>query len=220
MANVLRESVGVTKITKRILDLEVSLTVGELLASAPGIEKLLTKALSEDEVVQFRMNDSEVAAVSEVSLKCQWYTIGCLKTRVRLKDSAKVLALLDTNAEINLMTKAVMEEAGLAIRSGSRLELISHTGHFQSFLGLFEDVEVAVGGLKTRHPIFVMEKAEHDLILGQPCLTNVKFTQEYQADRVFGTITNESEFQSAVFQTLAANDPSNRTKSDIFPSLN
>ncbi len=113
-----------------------------------------------------------------------------------------------------------MEEAGLAIRSGPRLELISHTGHFRSFLGLFEDVEVAIGGLKTRHPIFVVEKTEHDLVLGQPFLNNVKFTQEYQADGVFGTITNESESQSAVFRTLAANDPSNRTESDIFPALN
>ena len=66
----------------------------------------------------------------------------------------------------------------------------------------------------------MLENAENDLVLGQPFLNNVKFTQEYQADGVFGTITNESESQSAVFRTLAANDPSNRTESDIFPSLN
>ena len=46
---VLKEPVGATKITKRILGLGVSLTVGELLASAPGVEKQLTKALFEDE---------------------------------------------------------------------------------------------------------------------------------------------------------------------------
>ena len=37
--NVLKKSVGTTTITKRILDLDVNLTVDELLASAPGIEK-------------------------------------------------------------------------------------------------------------------------------------------------------------------------------------
>ncbi len=91
--------------------------------------------MSEDEVVQFGVNSLEVAAVSEASPKCQWYTFGCPKTRVRLEDSAKVLALLDTGAEINVMTKAVREKAGLAMRSGSRLELISHTCHFRPFLG-------------------------------------------------------------------------------------
>ncbi len=39
VANVLKEPVSVTKISKRILDLVVSLTVGELLASAPRVGK-------------------------------------------------------------------------------------------------------------------------------------------------------------------------------------
>ena len=43
-----------------------------------------------------------------------------------------------------------MEDAGLAMRKGSKLELVSHTGHSRPFLGLCEDVEVAIGGLKTR----------------------------------------------------------------------
>ncbi len=118
---VLKESVGVTKITKRILDLDISWTIGELLASASGVEKQLTKALSEEEVVQFRVNSLGVAAVSETSPKCQCYTMGYPKTRVRVEKSAKVLALLDTDAEIDPMTKAVMEEAHLTMRSGPRL---------------------------------------------------------------------------------------------------
>ncbi len=130
VANVNKESVSVRKITQRISDLDGSFTVGELLASAFGVEKLVTKALSEDEFVQFRINSLGVAAVGSPSSNCQWYTIGCPKTRVLLKYSAKILALLDTDAEINLVRKAVMEEAGLAMRSGLRLELISQTGHF------------------------------------------------------------------------------------------
>ena len=71
VTNVLKESVGITKITKRILDLDVSLTVGELLTSASGLEKLLTKVLSDVEVVQFRVNSLGVAAVSKAGPKCQ-----------------------------------------------------------------------------------------------------------------------------------------------------
>ena len=59
VVNVLKETVGATTITKRILHLGVNLTVGKLLASAPAVEKQLTKAISEDEAVQFRINTLE-----------------------------------------------------------------------------------------------------------------------------------------------------------------
>ncbi len=39
VVNMLKESIGATTITKRILDLGVNLTVGELLASALAVEK-------------------------------------------------------------------------------------------------------------------------------------------------------------------------------------
>lgn len=47
-------------ITKRILDLGVSLTVGELLVSAPAVEKQLTKAITTDEAIQFRVNSLNI----------------------------------------------------------------------------------------------------------------------------------------------------------------
>ncbi len=56
VVNVLKESVGATTITKRILDLGVNVTVGELLTSALTVEKQLTKVISEDEAVQFYVN--------------------------------------------------------------------------------------------------------------------------------------------------------------------
>ena len=77
-------------------------------------------------------------------------------------DSSKVTALLDTVAEINVMTRELMEDANLAMRLGPKLELVSHTGHGRRFLGLCEDVEVAIGGLKTRHLIFVVEAGDRD----------------------------------------------------------
>ncbi len=59
----LKESVGATIITKHIPDLGVNLTVGELLASAPTVEKQLTKAITEDEAVQFRVNTLESSII-------------------------------------------------------------------------------------------------------------------------------------------------------------
>ncbi|MCJ1347605.1 hypothetical protein MMC31_005833, partial [Peltigera leucophlebia] len=215
VVNVLKESAGPTNITKRILDLGVSLTVGELLASAPAVEKQLTKAISEDEAVQFRVNSVDIG--NPVHIKDSWHSMGSPKIKVRLEDGPKVRALLDTGAEINVMTSEVMEDAGLAMRKGPKLELVSHTGHSRPFLGLCEDVEVAIGGLKTRHPIFVVEHGDHDLVLGQPFLNTVKFRQEYKPEGVFGTITHPQSLESAVFRTLSPQDPANRTANQIFP---
>ena len=62
------------------------------------------------------------------------------------------------------------------MRKRLKLELVSHTSHSRSFLGFSEDVEVAIKKLKTRHPIFVLEAGDHDLVLGQSFLNFVKFS--------------------------------------------
>lgn len=51
VVNVLKKSVKSTTITNCILDLRVNLTVEELWSSAPVVEKQLTKAIFEDEIV-------------------------------------------------------------------------------------------------------------------------------------------------------------------------
>ncbi len=197
----MKESVGATTITKRILDLRVNLTVGELLASVPAVEKQLTKAIFEDESVQFRVTTLSSAEALETTNPYSWYTIGSPKARVRLEDGSKFTALLDTGAEINVKARELMEDANLAMIQEPKLELVSHTGHSRPFLRLYEDVEVAIGGYKTRHPIFVIEVGDHDLVLGQPFLNSVKFSQEYKPDGIFGTITHPNTHQTAVFRT-------------------
>ena len=220
VVNVLKESVGATTITKHILDLGVNLTIGKLLASAPTVEKQLTKAITKDEAVQFRVKTLESSIVNARNSH-SWYSMGSPKAKVRLEDGCKIIALLDTGAEINIMTREVMEDAGLAIRRGPKRALVSYTGHSRLFLGFCEDVEVAIGRMKTRHPIFVVEYGDHDLVLGQPFLNSVKFSQDYKPDGIFGTITHLQTQQSAVFRTLALNDAANRNENQIFSqSLN
>lgn len=60
----------------------------------------------------------------------------------------------------------------LAMRWGPKLELLSHTDHSRLFFGLCENVEIAIGGLKTRHLIFVMMYRDQDLVLDQPFLNS------------------------------------------------
>lgn len=51
VVNALKEFVDITIIIKCILDLKMNLTIDELLALAPAVEKKLTKAIIEDKVI-------------------------------------------------------------------------------------------------------------------------------------------------------------------------
>lgn len=47
---------GISIITSRILDFDINLMVGEWLALVLAINKQLTKAISEDQIIQFYIN--------------------------------------------------------------------------------------------------------------------------------------------------------------------
>lgn len=118
---------------------------------------LLSFGFHDDAIYRLYLNVNDC---QEATTSHTWYSMGSPKTTVRLEGGLKVLALPDPGAEINVIMREVMEDVGLAIRHGSRLELVSHTGHSRPFFGLYEDIEVVVGGLKTRHPIFVVEHGD------------------------------------------------------------
>lgn len=82
-----------------------------------------------------------------------------------------------------------MKNTGLAMQRGPKLKLVSHTGYRRPFFSLCKNVEITIGGLKTRYPIFVVEQGNHDLILDQSFLNLIKFSQEYKLHGIFGTIT-------------------------------
>ena len=72
--------------------------------------------------------------------------MGSSKAKIRLENGSKVTALLDIGAKINVMTRKVMENAGLAMQCGLKLELVSHTNHSLPFLSLYKDVEITIRG--------------------------------------------------------------------------
>ena len=127
-----------------------------------------------------------------------------------MEDSFKVMALLDTGAKMYIMTKELIKKINLAMRKKLKLEFVSHTGYSRFFLGLCEDVEIAIEGLKTRHPIFIVKARGHNFSLGQPFLNFMKFSQEYKLDGIFGTITHLNTHQITVFFILTFQDPANQ----------
>lgn len=110
----------------------------------------------------------------------------------------------------------MIEDVNLAIRQGLKLELVSHMEYRRSFFGFYADVEVAIGGLKTRHSIFVVKASDHNLVLSQFFLNLIKFSQEYQPNKIFSTITHLQTHQIVIFCTLSLQDPENQRENQIF----
>lgn len=143
--------------------------------------------------------------------------MGLSKAKVRLKDGFKVTALLDASTKMNVMTRKLIKEANLAMRKKLKLEWVSYTSHRRPFLKLYENIEIAIRGLKIRHPIFIVEVEDHKLVLGQSFSNSMKFCQKYKPNEIFGTITHPYMHQTAVFRTLALQDPVNQRENQIFP---
>lgn len=75
------------------------------------------------------------------------------------------MALLNMRAEINIMIKKVMEDVNLTMKCSFQLELVSHTSHSLPFFGLYKDIIVVVGSIKTRYPIFVIKYRDYNFEL-------------------------------------------------------
>lgn len=105
-----------------------------------------------------------------------------------LKNNFKVSALIDTGTKIYFIIWEVIENARLVVYYGLKLELISYASHNWSFLGLFEDVEVAIGGLKIRNPIFDIKHRDYDLILGHSLPNLIKFSKRHKLNAIFDII--------------------------------
>ncbi len=99
-----------------------------------AVVKQPIKTIFEDEAVQFRVNTLGLAEILEAPTPYFWYTMGLLKAKICLEDNFKVTALLNTSAEINVMTKKLMEDFNLAMKRGPKLELVSYIGHNRPFL--------------------------------------------------------------------------------------
>ena len=91
--------------------------------------------------------------------------MGSVKAKVCLKDISKVMVHFDTGIEINIMTKELIKDANLAMRRGPKLESVLYTGYSRPFFNLYKDMEIPIGGLKTRHPIFMIEVGDYNLII-------------------------------------------------------
>jgi hypothetical protein len=102
------------------------------------------------------------------------------------------------------------------MRFESRLRLISHIDHDMNFDEICDDVELNIEKLKTRHHIFVIAHANHQLVLDQLFLTDLSANYDYRSDEVYVVFINFDLNRFVIFKVLDRHDSANRTEKDVF----
>jgi hypothetical protein len=96
---------------------------------------------------------------------------------VIFKGLLKFRGLIDTGAEINVMTKKIYASLlSLVMIENPEMVMIFHSNHYIPFLGVCEDVRVIVKDFKYNVCIFVIDfQANYVLVLGAPFISQLKF---------------------------------------------
>lgn len=116
VVNIFKESVEATIIIECIFDFEVNFIINKLLVSAPVVKKQLTKAIFKDKDVKFYVNAFSLSKAFKTIIYYSWYFIKSLKVKICLKNGTKVIILLDTGVEINIIIRELIEKANLVTR--------------------------------------------------------------------------------------------------------
>jgi hypothetical protein len=85
-----------------------------------------------------------------------------------------------------------------------------------NFDEICDDVELNIERLKTRHHIFVIAHANHQLVLDQFFLTNLSANYDYRFDEVYVVFISFDLNRFVIFKALDRHDSANRTEKDVF----
>ena len=223
---VLKGEANATDMLEKIISTPVEgITVREILALAPSLRNLFFKAqpVNTNEQAQLKKTPVPVAKLGAVRTcgadRPVLYASATPKVKVSLNDECEVIAMLDTSAEINVMVRSIAEAGGLPIRTNPRLALISYGQAAHKFVGVCEDVIVAIGGVKTKTAIFVVEEAhaDHTLILGRPFFKTAGGMIDESSGRCVLMLMDDYGERTISVNVTKASDTNDKLQADIFP---
>ena len=133
---------------------KVEIRVKDLLACSKPFWDLMFKGTPKEEP-KGQEKEAPVVSIGGLALSEWSYAASTPKIKVKL-GNVSVDAMLDTGAEVNVMSKALADKAGLTVRTNVRMGMKAVSGGLSKFAGVCEDVEVNIGGLVNLQTILVV----------------------------------------------------------------
>ena len=226
LSDMLREEFRPDQLLKRILDQPLStVTMRDLFGAFPELAKLLHRKLNTVEDSEKVGPDTNGIKVSQLRVGdmllpdgagAELYTAQTPKVRVMI-NGRKQYALIDIGAEICMISLKTAQECGLPIRMDPQVHVIGATGHATRFRGVCEDVEVDIGGVVIKVPIFVAEKPDQELLLGIPFERKSRMAIQFLDDgSCEARIHSEDGQKRVTMEVSAAYHRKNKMVHDIF----
>ncbi len=123
---------------------------------------------------------------------------------------------MNSKAKINVMIKRLMNKTKIIMRFESRFRLIFHIDHDMNFDEICDDVKLNIERLKTRHHIFVIIHANHQLIFDQFFLIDLSANYDYRFDEVYVIFINFNFNRFVIFKAFDRHDFANRIEKNVF----
>jgi hypothetical protein len=147
------------------------------------------------------------------------------KVTITLDDSVKFRGLINLDAKINCIDKFTYKQlTDVIIILSLNMEMISHSNYRVPFIGVCENVRLAVRPIKYEICLFIIDvKTSYFLMLGAFFIfqSNLSLGTEKNTGRQFDTVKNINRRLTARFYTSPSNNTRRRrVKTSVFSSLN
>jgi hypothetical protein len=181
--DIIKESTDPEAVFDEVMKQPVTIKLQDLLACSPTFAKLLFKGVATPKE-EISMPSTQVGSIGlRQRNRNQERTYAAKTPKLSVKvDGTSTRAMLDTGAEVNVITRSAAEELGLPIRTDLLLALKAVSGDTRVFDGACEDVEIDIGGVVNYQTLLVLNNSEHTLILGAPFFHDAQVTFEYDDD--------------------------------------
>jgi len=134
-----------------------------------------------------------IGDLKTVIRRCPALAMKTPKIEVTLNEKAVVTAVLDTGAEVNIMSRAFADAAKLTILKGRTITFSTISRKNMPFDGLIKNVSVNAGGIAVYTDFFVVASTQTDVLLGMPYLLETKFTLKYPGDGTVQAVLEDLE---------------------------
>ncbi len=199
----------------KLKNVQIFFSLIEIIVFASLAQKIFFKILFDEDVIKFHVNLIKSRSTTQKK-KEQWYVCEFSKTKIIIEDVVKIIELMNSKTKINVMIKKLMNKTKIIMRFESRLRLIFHIEHDMNFDEICDDVELNIEKLKTRHHIFVIVHANHQLVLDQFFLTDLNANYDYRFDEIYVIFINFDFNRFVIFKVLDRHDFANRIEKNVF----
>ena len=233
----LRSEAEPEKIVNKILNQNIDgITVREVLGLSPvllkelwGIKRLpalkggaQVPAISEDKATigEADRNTSQLTSnrITRVSIEKHLYACASPIVLGRLEGTRKIKMLIDSGSEMCVMSKKLWQELEdeLSIDQDIALSIGSANATRDRVFGVCHSINVDIGVVDVNVPIFVLDEAVQDLILGRLWERKTRAQYDNRDDgSLYITISTPDNHRKVVFCAVGTTDERNRDQARI-----